>query len=104
MARGGNEEEGTYQIRYSISDDDEMRNLTHWGNVCEIDEVEKVVSDEMGEEEETTRRYFVSTISTKPMTAKVYDLLNSFKIPSSSYNDVLSTFDNMLILMTCSSP
>ena len=97
VARGDDKEESTYHIWSSGSDDDGMRNPNHGAmyEILEEDEEENVVSDETGEEEEITRRYFVSTDSTKlRMTVMVHDLLNSFKIPSSSYIDILSEFDN----------
>ena len=46
------------------------------------------------EEEKITGKCFVSTSSHKsPMTSQVRSLLQSFNIPSSAYDSILSEFD-----------
>ncbi|XP_023768575.1 uncharacterized protein LOC111917153 [Lactuca sativa] len=89
VAKGANEdEEGTYQIWSSRSDDEEMRNPTHGAMFAKM--------EEESEEEayEVHGRCFVSKSADKsPMTPKVRNILESFNIPVHAYNSELVSFD-----------
>ena len=51
--------------------------------------------EESEDKEKVTGKYFVSTgVDKSPVTSKVRTLLESFDIPFSSYDDILSDFDN----------
>ncbi|XP_023737287.1 uncharacterized protein LOC111885248 [Lactuca sativa] len=88
VARGEYEDEIKYQIWSSGSDDEEMINLTHGAMFVKFEE---------DEDEKIIGRCFVLTSADKaPMTSKVCSLLQSFNIPSSAYNSMLTEFDDVV--------
>ena len=90
VAKGSGDEDDTYQIWSSWSDDEEMRNPTHGAMYAKL---------EKGNEEEdmVNGKCFVNTgVDKSPMNSKVRTLLESFEIPFRSYDAILSDFDNSL--------
>lgn len=109
MAKGGDKNEGTYQIWSSGSDDEEMSHPNHGVLLSKYEECEyddKILFDKSGkdcdeeleeyakvdgsaeEDEETTGRCFVSITPKSPMISKARDLLVSFNIPPNFYHIV----------------
>ena len=90
VARGSGDQEGTNQIWSFGSNDEDMRNPTH-------DTMYVRFEEGSFDEEKVTGKCFVLTGGYKsPVTVKVHSLLESFDIPFSSYNIVLSDFDDTL--------
>ncbi|XP_023757104.2 uncharacterized protein LOC111905646 [Lactuca sativa] len=89
VAKGEHQDEdGTYQIWSSGSNDEETRNPTHGAMYAKIEE------DSDDEEFEEKGRCFVSKTADKsPMTTKVQKIIESFNIPRHAYNSELISFN-----------
>ena len=91
VARGSGEEDGTYPIWSSGSEDEEMRNPMLGALYANFEEGSEV-------EETMAGKCFVTTDADKsPMTSKVRNLLESFNIPSSSYHSILYEFNGAVM-------
>ena len=90
VAKGSGEEDGTYQIWSSTSNDEEMQNPTHSAMYANFEKGS--VKEGM-----VTGKCFSTTSDDKsPMTSKIRTLLEYFEIPFSSYDAILSDFDNTI--------
>lgn len=118
MAKGADDNDRTYQIWSSVLDNEDMIHPTHGKLFSKHEEggsggrgyfkddvensddgrMENTKGEDSDEEnEEQTRKCFVTTAPKSPMTEKVRDLLVSLNVPLNSYHDILSDFDE-----TCS--
>lgn len=90
MANGWDENDGTYLIWSSRSDDEEMRHQNHGEMFAQFEE-------EISNDKNVTRTCLISTRADKsPMTSKVRNIIESLNIPSSTYHAVLIGFDDTL--------
>ena len=88
VARGKGEDDDTYQIWSSGSDDEEMRNPTHAALFAKYED---------DEEEMVTGHCFMTKKGDKSlMTTKVHSILQSFDIPLQAYDSEILAFDDIV--------
>ncbi|XP_023745018.1 uncharacterized protein LOC111893181 [Lactuca sativa] len=91
VAEGEHENDGTYQIWSSGSDDEEMCNPKHGAMYTKLEE---------DSDEEVKSRCFVSKSADKsPITTKVRNILQSFNIPLSAYDSKLLLYMILLLIL-----
>ena len=90
MARGGDEDGGTYQILSSRSNDEEMQNPTYGSVYAQFKEG---ISDE---EKILVRCLGSKSAEKSPMIAKVCDVVELLNIPSFTCHVVFTDFDDTL--------